>query len=64
MTEVPRIVYRLGKSVAPEVELSTLANIYALALQKYRAKHEATSYGSPDAAKEFKNDSRHSHRNT
>ena len=56
MTEAPRIVYRPGEPVAPEVELSTLANIYALALQKYRAKHEATRPGSPDDAKGSKND--------
>jgi hypothetical protein len=64
MTEAPRIVYRLRELVAPEVELSTLANIYALALQKHIAKHEATRPGSPDDGTEVKEDSAHEHRST
>jgi hypothetical protein len=45
------IAYTQRSGIAPEAELSILANIYALALQKYSDKHEATHPGSPDDKK-------------
>jgi hypothetical protein len=60
MTQTPRIVYRANEDATREVEISALVNVYRFVL----VKKEATRSGSPDAAKEFKNDSRHSHRNT
>jgi len=60
MTQTPRIVYRANEDATREVEISALVNVYRFVL----VKKEATRSGSPDAAKEFKNDSRYSHRNT
>lgn len=42
-----RISYTQRPDTAPGAELSVLANIYALALQKHRDRHEATHPGSP-----------------
>ena len=44
-------------NTTPEAEVSALANIYRFALDCH-AKNEATRPGSPDDAKEIKNDSR------
>jgi len=59
-----RISYTQRPDIAPGAELPILANVYALALQKHRDRHEATRPGSPDAAKEIKNDSRRCHPST
>jgi hypothetical protein len=68
MTETSCVVYRPKEYATSEVELSvelsTLANIYALALQKYRYKHEATHPGSPDDGTKIKEDSANEHRST
>ena len=57
------IVYAARSDASPRAELSALANIYKFVLDCH-AKNEATRPGSPDDAKEIKNDSRHKHRNT
>ncbi len=59
----PRITYDLRPDAAPEAETTTLANVYRFVLDCH-ARKEATRPGSPDAAKEIDNDSRHCHRNT
>jgi len=46
-----------------EGELAALKNIYRYIIDCH-VKKEATRPGSPDDAKEIKNVSRHSHRNT
>jgi hypothetical protein len=57
------IVYRPRACARPETELSALACLYRFVLDCH-ARKEATRPGSPEAAKETKNDSRHCHRNT
>jgi hypothetical protein len=59
MTE-PRISYSGYADTSPEAEISVLAAIYKLAISCH-ARKEATRPGSPDAAKEIKNDSRPKH---
>jgi hypothetical protein len=59
MTE-PRISYSGYPDTSPEAEISVLAAIYKLAINCH-ARKEATRPGSPDAAKEIKNDSRPKH---
>ena len=54
----PGIAYAARPDAKPQAELSVLANIYKFVLDCH-AKKEATRPGSPDAAKEIKNDSRH-----
>ena len=60
---LPRIAYSQRPDATPEAEVSVLASIYKLVTSSH-ARNEATRPGSPDAAKEIKNDSRHCHRNT
>ena len=57
------IAYATRPDASPQAELSTLANVYKFVLDCH-AKKEATRPGSPDDAKEIKDDSRHQHRNT
>ena len=59
----PSVAYAARPDASPTMEFSTLANIYKFVLDCH-AKKEATRPGSPDDAKEIKNDSRHQHRNT
>lgn len=61
---LPRIVYSPRDDTSAKVEASILANIYALALQKYRVKQEATRPGSPDDGTVIKEDSANGHRST
>jgi hypothetical protein len=60
MTQAPRIVYRARDDATPEAEVSALATVYRIVLTKKEAAPECR----PDAAKEIKNVSRHSHRST
>ena len=59
----PLVTYEPQPDTKSESELATLASVYRFVLDCH-AKKEATRPGSPDAAKEIKNDSRHCHRNT
>jgi hypothetical protein len=63
MNEAP-ITYVTRPDATPEAELGALRSVYAFILQKHRERQKATLPGSPDDAKEIKNDSRHCHRNT
>jgi hypothetical protein len=56
----PHITYTRRSDATSEGEVAALANLYKFVL----AKKEVTRPGSPDDAKEIKNDSRHRHRNT
>ena len=47
----PRIAYAQYGDTSAKLEASILANIYALALLKYKDKNEATSPGSPEDVK-------------
>jgi hypothetical protein len=58
-----RTVYRARDDATPESEVSVLASVYKLVISSH-ARKEATRPGSPDDAKEIKNDSRHCHPNT
>ena len=58
-----RLSYATHPDTPAEAELSVLANVYRFALD-CRARKEATRPGSPDDAKEIRNDARHQHRNT
>ena len=53
-----RITYAPRGDASVKVEASILANIYALALQKHKAKNEATRPGSPDDAMKGSSDDR------
>jgi hypothetical protein len=53
------VTYVPHDDAGPKAELSALVNIYKYVLDRNTRK-EATCPGSPDAAKETKNDSRHS----
>ena len=59
----PRIIYAQRSDATSEDEVAALRNIYRFIIDCH-AKKEATRRGSPDDAKEIKNVSRHSHRNT
>jgi hypothetical protein len=54
---LPGIAYATCPEADPHAELSALANVYRFVLDCH-AKEEATRPGSPDDAKEIKNDSR------
>jgi hypothetical protein len=54
----PRISYTPHPDATPKTEVSVLADVYRIALQKYRDKHEATHPGSPDDAMKGSNDDR------
>jgi hypothetical protein len=49
-----------SSDATPEGEVAALANVYRFLLDCHERK-EATCPGSPDDAKEIKNDSRHEH---
>ena len=60
----PTVSYTPRLDTTPEAELGALTSVYAFILQKHQERQRATRPGGPEAAKETKNDSRHSHRNT
>ena len=60
----PAISYAPRLDTTPEAELGALTSVYAFILQKHQERQRATRPGGSDAAKEIKNDSRHSNRNT
>jgi hypothetical protein len=62
-TEPLRITVRPHSDSTSEQARDARAQAWAFAFETFR-KQEATRPGSPDAAKEIKNDSRHCHRNT
>jgi hypothetical protein len=55
-----RIAYAMRSDATAEGELAALKNIYRYIIDCH-VKKEATRPGSPDDAKEIKNDSRHEH---
>jgi hypothetical protein len=54
------ITYTQRSDATSEDEVAALRNIYRFIIDCH-AKKEATRSGSPDDAKEIKNDSRHEH---
>jgi hypothetical protein len=62
-TELLRITVRTHSDSTSEHARDARAQAWAFVFECFHKK-EATRPGSPDAAKEVKNDSRHGHRNT
>jgi hypothetical protein len=58
-----RVAYAAHHDATPESEIAALASVYRLVLNCHTRK-EATRPGSPDDAKEIRNDSRYHHRST